>query len=325
MDQPALTSQSHRPSFRKVALYVFWITVAVFALYAAYVLFVFFTKPVPTLPPEDGGENPVRADDINSLEDLERLAGNQPIPFPTLDREIEPINPARDHIRGNLDAEISIVEFASPTSKFVAMLQPPLRELVERRIDVNLVYRHYPSTLNAEDYPVAQMSECVAREGGEFSFWRFLDAWYASEEKTIERGEFFAQELGIDANALSVCMQTGATTSRVTEDKAGAQAKGGFYTVPSFFFFNNLTGELRFVQGAETPAFFEMIIDEMLVGTETDVRIDSETIGDTVLDDALPEPIMDAEEEEVIVPDVLAPPLAEPEIWTSEISPIVEE
>ncbi len=233
--------------------------------YALYIVLNMPAAPVVLQPPAESGEQGVQnpEDDVNSLEDFAKYTGQQPIPEATTERSIEPIDPRRDHIRGNRSADISIVEFSSPTNKYAALLQPALAELVQNRLDVNLVYRHYPSTTIAGDYPLADMSECIARQGGDLAFWKFMDEIFARQVKTEAIGRGIAEEIGADMEELTLCMTTKISETKVIDDKRGAQAKGGFYTIPSFFFVNNNTGELRFVQGAETIAFFESVIDVM--------------------------------------------------------------
>ncbi len=54
-----------------------------------------------------------------------------------------PVGP-RDHVRGPRDAPVTVVEYADAECPYCGRLEPVLRELLERRDDVRLAYRHFP-------------------------------------------------------------------------------------------------------------------------------------------------------------------------------------
>ncbi len=54
-----------------------------------------------------------------------------------------PVGP-RDHVRGDRDAPVTVVEYADVECPYCASTEPLLRELLETRPDVQLVYRHFP-------------------------------------------------------------------------------------------------------------------------------------------------------------------------------------
>lgn len=82
---------------------------------------------------------------------------------------------AEDHIRGNVNAEYTIIEYSDANCGFCQQLHGTLETLVEDRDDVRWVYRHFP-ILAESSQEIALASECVAEQEGSDGFWQFIDA-----------------------------------------------------------------------------------------------------------------------------------------------------
>jgi len=82
-----------------------------------------------------------------------------------------------DHVRGNPDAPITIVEYSDLQCPFCKSHHPTLIKISEEFSgQVKWVYRHFPLTsIHAEAFPAAVASECAAELGGEEAFWGFID------------------------------------------------------------------------------------------------------------------------------------------------------
>jgi protein-disulfide isomerase len=95
---------------------------------------------------------------------------------PEAGAEIEPVS-ATDHILGDPNAEIVIIEYSDLGCPFCKVFHATMHEIVdEYEGRVAWVYRHYPIK---ELHPIApeasEASECVAELGGNTNFWEYID------------------------------------------------------------------------------------------------------------------------------------------------------
>lgn len=86
---------------------------------------------------------------------------------------------ADDHIIGSLDNPIKIVEYSDFDCPFCTRMHETLVEIVAENSDVSWVYRHFPlDSLHPNARTIANISECVAQEGGNDAFWTFADGYF---------------------------------------------------------------------------------------------------------------------------------------------------
>lgn len=135
-----------------------------------------------------------------------------------------------DHVFGNPDAAVTIVEYSDYECPFCARLHPTLERIVaESDGEVNWVYRHFPLTSihpNAEGSAIA--AECVAELGGNDAFWSFSNVLF--ENQRTLRTDLYVSEatkLGIDEAAFRSCLTDSAIAQNVGEDFDEAVAAGG--------------------------------------------------------------------------------------------------
>lgn len=85
-----------------------------------------------------------------------------------------------DHIKGDINAPIKIIEFSDTECPFCARLQVTLDDVVnEFDGQVAWVYRHLPLTqLHPKAPAEAHATECAAELGGNDGFWKFIDRMY---------------------------------------------------------------------------------------------------------------------------------------------------
>jgi len=135
----------------------------------------------------------------------------------------------KDHLRGNPDAELTIIEFSDFECPFCARLHPTLKQIIAERNDINWVYRHFPlSSIHSRALTAAVASECVAKLGGNDAFWAFSDILFNNQrdlgDALYERS---AQSLGISLNEFSACMNDKEITQIVRDDLSEAVNSGG--------------------------------------------------------------------------------------------------
>ena len=95
--------------------------------------------------------------------------------------KVRPISAARDHIAGNVDAEVSLIEYSDFECPFCKRFHGTAKQLVEAYGGrVNWVFRHFPLNFhNPAAQREAEASECAAEIGGNGAFWFYADRIYA--------------------------------------------------------------------------------------------------------------------------------------------------
>ena len=134
-----------------------------------------------------------------------------------------------DHVRGNPNAAVAIVEFSDFECPFCARLHPSLKRIVEENDDVKWVYRHFPlSQIHSSALGSAIASECVAKLAGNDAFWQFADTAFENQHQLgNDFYEATASSLGIDVSAFRTCLKDRSIASNVQKDGTEAVQSGG--------------------------------------------------------------------------------------------------
>ena len=180
----------------------------------------------------------------------------------------------RDHIYGNVDAPITLIEYSDFECPFCKRFHPTAKKIVESyNGEVNWVYRHFPLGFHN---PLAQLeaeaSECAAALGGNKAFWRYADLVY---ERTNSNGKGldpdmltpFAGEIGLDEADFRECLESGRMTARVQEDfEEGTRI--GITGTPGNIILDNAKGDVAVAAGALPFEELRKMIDRMLETTQ---------------------------------------------------------
>jgi len=134
-----------------------------------------------------------------------------------------------DHVQGNPDAPITIVEFSDLECPFCARIHPTLKRIVEENEDVRWVFRHFPlSTIHSRALSAAVASECIARLGTNDNFWTFIDEAFVNQRKL---GDTWYREMalsfGIDSGAFAGCVNDKGVVADIQTDLDEATSAGG--------------------------------------------------------------------------------------------------
>jgi protein-disulfide isomerase len=147
---------------------------------------------------------------------------------------IRPVSP-EDHIVGNPDAPVIIVEYSDVDCAYCKDFQATLTQLMTEYAatgQVAWVYRHFP-VINLHQYAAshAEAAECVALQGGDALFFRFIDTL---QQSTPGNDEFsptgyasVVEGLGLSVSEFEACRSSDKTVERVTLDFENAVAAGG--------------------------------------------------------------------------------------------------
>lgn len=96
------------------------------------------------------------------------------------------INPVDedDHVRGDIEAEIVLVEYSDFLCPFCAQFHETMKQIVDTYDDDQFawVYRQFPiPQLHPEAPRYSQASECIADIEGNDAFWDFADAVFEAQ------------------------------------------------------------------------------------------------------------------------------------------------
>ena len=163
----------------------------------------------------------------------------------TAERIIAPVT-KEDHIRGNPNASIMIIEYSDFDCPYCRIFHDTMTKVIDsygKDGDVAWVYRHFPiAQLHPGASKISEASYCVAELGGNEGFWKFTDALNASrkvsynesgqltgvEPTDMKRLPEFAVAAGADKNKFNLCYSSGKYTEKVAEDvKAAVKAGAG--------------------------------------------------------------------------------------------------
>ncbi len=126
---------------------------------------------------------------------------------------MKPVN-SEDHIRGNLDAPIKIVEFSDFECPFCKSFQPTLNQVMKdygKEGKVAWIYRHFPlDNLHSKARKEAQATECAAELGGNAAFWAYADRLFeiapSNNELDLALLPKVAQDVGLDQTKFEACL-----------------------------------------------------------------------------------------------------------------------
>jgi protein-disulfide isomerase len=176
---------------------------------------------------------------------------------------------SKDHILGNPNAAVKIIEYSDFECPFCKRFHETMNSVIEKagpNGDVAWVYRHFPldqlHPKNARRAAVA--SECATELGGNDAFWKFANGWF-EVSPTNDRTDFEAvvgdlvREMGLNETAFNKCLVSGKYDSHIQEDVDNAVATGGRGTPWSIVVAPN--GKTFSLNGAQPLASVEQLID----------------------------------------------------------------
>jgi Na+/H+ antiporter NhaA len=153
---------------------------------------------------------------------------------PLVDLYID-VDPERDHVRGPIDAPVTVVEYGDFECPYCGRAEPVIRELLGDFGDVRYVWRHLPlSDVHPNAQLAAEAAEAAADQG---AFWEMHDLLLANQN-SLRPGDLigYAEQLGLDVERFTDALRTHAGAVRVAEDVDSADLSG--VSGPPTFFIN---------------------------------------------------------------------------------------
>lgn len=150
------------------------------------------------------------------------------------DMELSPAVGSDDHVSGNADASITLVEYGDYQCPYCGMAYPIVKELQrEFGESLRLVFRNMPlANVHPHAEAAAEAAEAVAEQG---HFWEMHDLLYENQtnlgDVALAR---YAAQAGADEAAFTHALEGGAPRAKVQRDLESALRSGANGT-PTFF------------------------------------------------------------------------------------------
>jgi protein-disulfide isomerase len=152
---------------------------------------------------------------------------------------IENVKPVSndDHIFGNPNAEIKIIEFSDMECPFCKRFHAIMKQVINEYGDkVAWIYRHFPlEQLHPQAKKAAIASECATEIGGNNAFWRYLDQYVNLKEISSEESfSQIAENIDLNRNQFETCLNSDKFNEKINsqiEDAANSGVQGTPYSV----------------------------------------------------------------------------------------------
>jgi protein-disulfide isomerase len=146
----------------------------------------------------------------------------------------EDVDPERDHIRGDEEAPVTLVEYGDFQCPYCGQAEQTIRELLSSLgTDIRYVWRHLP--LN-DVHPNAQVAaEAAEAAHAQGRFWEMYDMLLSHQGRLTMRDlNGYARELGLDVERFTDELRRREYAPRIAEDVSSADESGVSGT-PTFF------------------------------------------------------------------------------------------
>jgi protein-disulfide isomerase len=163
--------------------------------------------------------------------------GAQPVQIeqPTAQLETMPAVTAEDHIQGDINAPVVIVEYSDTECPFCQRHHQSMSQLMEtygKEGKVAWVYRHFPiDGLHPKSRKEAEATECAAEQGGNAKFWAYMNRLMeiTPTNNGLEASQLpeIAKFVGLDVNAFNTCLSSGKYAKKIAAQIKEAEATGG--------------------------------------------------------------------------------------------------
>ncbi|OGY89909.1 MAG: hypothetical protein A2927_01005 [Candidatus Komeilibacteria bacterium RIFCSPLOWO2_01_FULL_45_10] len=165
-----------------------------------------------------------------------------------------------EHVRGNLNAPVKIVEFSDFQCPYCGAFHPTMQQVMSEYGDqVAWIYKHFPlDSLHPNARPAAEASECTAEQKGDIGFWQFADGLFSNQDRLGNAlYEELAGQIGVNLSQFRDCVSSGKYRDKVEAEYQEGISYGVTGTPGNFI--NGIP-----VKGALPVASLKQIIDSEL-------------------------------------------------------------
>lgn len=166
-----------------------------------------------------------------------------------------------DHVRGDNNAPITIIEYSDFECPFCGNFHPTMQQVMANYSGkVRWVYRHFPLSFHPQAQPAANAAECAAEQD---KFWEYADELFANQSSLGD--DYFKQlagKLGLNVANWESCYTGSKYDNKiVTQSQEGASA--GVTGTPGSFIIDK-DGNAIPIKGALPYSSVSAAIDQLL-------------------------------------------------------------
>jgi protein-disulfide isomerase len=162
-----------------------------------------------------------------------------------------------DHILGNQNADIFLIEYSDLDCPFCGSVHPTLGEVVAQNDNVGWVYRHNPlESIHPNARGKAVISECVAQIAGNDAFWKYLELNFGNGDAT-DYSQYGTTQAAID----NCVVENGDEINALIDSQISRALGTGGQGTPHTIISNDAFGIA--VSGAQPLDVFTQIIEFM--------------------------------------------------------------
>jgi protein-disulfide isomerase len=222
----------------------------------------------PTQNQNDAGDLPPTQAQANPQAEAPTQAQANPQAATTLTDEVLANLKKDTYVKGNPDADITVMEFSDLECPFCARLHTAgtPKALADKYGDkINFVFKHFPLSFHANAQKASEGLECVGEIGGSDKFYAFIESVFKAGGKPTEDVlKASAKEVGVDEAKFAECLDSGKYADKVKNDMSQGTSNFGVQGTPNSIIINNKTKKYVKVEGAYPTEAFVAKIDELL-------------------------------------------------------------
>ncbi len=178
---------------------------------------------------------------------------------------VRPVN-ITDHIIGNPNAPVKIIEYSDLTCKYCKDFNSTMHYIMDTYAStgkVALVFREFPLIkVHKNAFEIAKSAECVAVTSGEDSFWKFINLIFTNQPVKLSELGKYAHQAGADPTKVATCMLSGKVNARITSDKSNALKIGATGAPYSVIMINGVQNSI--IDGAHSYEYVKQQLDASL-------------------------------------------------------------
>jgi protein-disulfide isomerase len=147
---------------------------------------------------------------------------------------IRPVD-STDHILGNPNAPVKIVEYADLECPFCKDFHTTMHQIMDfygQSGNVAWVYRAFPlAQIHSKAPKEAEAAECAAAQGGNAAFFKYVDEIYkiTPSENNLDLSQLpvVAGDIGLNVDQFNQCLNSGTYSKKIADSYSEAIAAGG--------------------------------------------------------------------------------------------------
>jgi len=138
---------------------------------------------------------------------------------------------AEDHVAGNREAPITIIEYSSVECDSCKKLHTVFKEILRAYpAEIAWVFRHSPQTTHPKSFREAEALECAWEQGGDDTFFRYLNQLFQTtrSDNSIDLAllPHIAGDIGLNTELFATCLEDRRFIKRVNQDLYTGEALG---------------------------------------------------------------------------------------------------